>query len=107
MVKVRFRNKDPRVLPEMRAKVSFLSRELKQEEEKPRTAVMKSAVINHGGRKIVFLIKGDRVVETAIQTGEPLGEMIEVLSGVKVGDRVVAKPPKRLKNGSRIKIAEK
>jgi multidrug efflux pump subunit AcrA (membrane-fusion protein) len=46
-------------------------------------------------------------VETIINTGEPLGEMIEVLGGVKAGDRVVAKPPKRLKNGSRIKIAEK
>ena len=107
MVKVRFLDKDPRVLPEMRAKVSFLSRALKQEEEKPRTAVMKSAIINHGDRKIVFLVKGDRVVETTINTGEPLGEMIEVLGGVKAGDRVVAKPPKRLKNGSRIKVAEK
>jgi RND family efflux transporter MFP subunit len=107
MVKVRFLDKDPRVLPEMRAKVSFLSRVLKQEEEKPRTAVMKSAIINHGDQKAVFLVKGDRAVETTIHTGEPLGEMIEVLGGVKAGDRVVAKPPKRLKNGSRIKIAEK
>lgn len=107
MVKVRFLDKDPRVLPEMRSKVSFLSRALKQEEEKPRTAVMKSAIINHGDRKIVFLVKEDRVVETTINTGEPLGETIEVLGGVKAGDRVVARPPKRLKNGSRIKVAEK
>jgi hypothetical protein len=33
--------------------------------------------------------------------------MIEILDGVKAGDALVMKPPKRLKNGSRIKIAEK
>ena len=107
MVKVRFLDKDLRILPEMRAKVIFLSRPLKQEEEKPRTAVIKSAIINQGGQKTVFLVKGDRVLERPITTGEQLGEMIEVLGGAKAGDRVVAKPPKRLKNGARIKIAEK
>ena len=107
MVKVRFLDKDPRILPEMRAKVVFLSRPLKQEEEKPRTAVIRSAIVNQGDQKTIFLVQGDRAVETPITTGEPLGEMIEVLGGAKAGDRVVAKPPKRLKNGSRIKVAEK
>jgi RND family efflux transporter MFP subunit len=107
MVKVRFIDKDPRVLPEMRAKVSFLSRALKQEEEKPRIAILKSAVINHDGKRVVFLIQGDRVVETSITLGELFGEMVEILDGAKVGDKVVAKPPKRLRNGSRIKVAEK
>jgi len=107
MVKVRFLDKDPRILPEMRAKVAFLSRPLNQEEQKPRTAVIRSAIINHGDQKTVFLIQGDRAVKTPITTGEQLGEMIEVLGGAKAGDRVVAKPPKRLKNGSRIKVAEK
>jgi len=107
MVKIRFIHKDPRVLPEMRAKVSFLSRAVKQEEEKPRTAVLKSAVINHDGKKTLFLIEGDRVVETSITLGEPFGEMVEILDGAKAGDKIVAHPPKRLRNGSRIKVAEK
>ncbi len=107
MVKVRFLDKDPRVLPEMRAKVAFLSRSLKQEEEKPMTAVIWSTIVNHGDQKTIFLVQGDRAVETLITTGEQLGEMIEVLGGAKAGDRVVVKPPKRLKNGSRIKVAEK
>ncbi len=107
MVKIRFIHKDPRVLPEMRAKVSFLSRAVKQEEEKPRTAVLKSAVINHDGKKTLFLIEGDRVVETSITLGEPFGEMVEILDGAKAGDKIVANPPKRLRNGSRIKVAEK
>ncbi len=107
MVKVRFLEKDPRVLPEMRAKVAFLPRPLKEEESKPRTAMIQSAIINKGDQKIVFLVIGDRAVETPVTTGEQLGEMTEVLRGVKAGDRVVAKPQKRLKNGSRVRITEK
>ena len=107
MVKVRFLDKDPRVLPEMRAKVSFLSRALKADEEKPKTAVIRSAIIDQGGRKTVFLIQENITVETPITTGEQFGEMVEVLGGVKAGDRVVANPPKRLKDGSRIKVTEK
>jgi RND family efflux transporter MFP subunit len=107
MVKVRFLTKDPRILPEMRAKVSFLSRPVKPEEEKPRTAVSRSALVSHGSNSTIFVIQGDRVVETPVRTGGELGEMIEILDGVKAGERVVVKPTGRLKNGSRIKIAEK
>jgi multidrug efflux pump subunit AcrA (membrane-fusion protein) len=69
--------------------------------------VIRSAIVDQGDQKTVFLVQGDRAVKTQITAGEQLGEMIEVLGGAKSGDRVVAKPPKRLKNGSRIKVAEK
>ena len=107
MVKVRFTDKDKRILPEMRAKVSFLSRPVKTEEQKPRTAVNRSALINHGSNSTVFAVEGDRVIEKGVTTGEELGDMIEILGGVKAGERVVVKPPNRLRNGSRVKIAEK
>jgi RND family efflux transporter MFP subunit len=107
MVKVRFIDKDSRILPEMSAKVAFLSRQVKPEEQKPVTAINRSALIDHGSPSTVFLIQGDRVAETRISTRAQFGDMIEVLDGVKAGDRLVMKPPKRLKNGSRIKIAEK
>lgn len=107
MVKVRFLDKDPRILPEMRAKVSFLSRPVRPEEQKPRTAVNRSALMSHGSNNTVFVIRGDRVVETPVKTGQELGEMIEILDGVKAGERIVVKPSGRLENGSRIKITER
>jgi multidrug efflux pump subunit AcrA (membrane-fusion protein) len=36
-----------------------------------------------------------------------MGDMVEVLGGVNVGDRVVLSPPNRLRTGSKIKIEEK
>jgi multidrug efflux pump subunit AcrA (membrane-fusion protein) len=46
-------------------------------------------------------------VETPVRTGALLGDMVEVLDGVKAGDKVVVKPPKELKNGAKIKVVEK
>jgi RND family efflux transporter MFP subunit len=107
MVKVRFIDKDRRILPEMSAKVAFLSRPVTGEEKKPRIALNQSAVINRKNLKAVFLVKGDRVVETPVSLGGPMGDMVEVLQGVKIGERVVLNPSDRLKNGSKIKIEEK
>jgi RND family efflux transporter MFP subunit len=107
MVKVRFVDKNSRILPEMSAKVAFLSRPVKEEEKKPRIALYQSALVNRKNQKSVFVVKGDRVVETPVSLGSPMGDMVEVLEGVKVGDRVVLSPSDRLKNGSKIKIEEK
>ena len=107
MVKVRFIDKDSRILPEMSAKVAFLSRPVTGDEKRPRIAFNQSAVINRKNLKEVFMVKGDRVVETPIRLGASMGDMVEVLEGVKVGDRVVLNPSDRLKNGSKIKVEEK
>lgn len=107
MVKVRFIDKDPRTLPEMSAKVAFLSRAIRPEEQKPRTVVNSNAVIIHKDKNMVFLVKDNRAFETPITTGEKLGDMIEVLNGVKAGDKVVLKPVDKLRDGKKIKIIEK
>jgi RND family efflux transporter MFP subunit len=107
MVKVRFIDKDSRILPEMSAKVGFLSRSIKAEEEKPRTALYQTALVNRKDGKVVFLVKEGRAVEIPVSLGGPMGDMVEVLEGVKVGDRVVLNPSNKLRNGSKIKIEEK
>ena len=107
LIKVRFLDKDPRVLPEMRAKVSFLSRPVKRGENKLRTVVNGAALINRSEQRAVFLVKENRVVETPVRTGALLGDMVEVLNGVKAGDKVAVKPPQELKNGAKIKVVEK
>jgi multidrug efflux pump subunit AcrA (membrane-fusion protein) len=107
MVKIRFLQPDKRILPEMSAKVAFLERPVKEEERNPRTAVNSAAVVSREGRKVVFLVKGEKVVETEIRPGAAIGDMIEVLGGVKAGDKVAVKPLEKLKNGSKIKTAEK
>jgi RND family efflux transporter MFP subunit len=107
LVKVRFLDKDPRMLPDMSAKVSFLSRSLAPGELKPRLAAGRSALVNGRDGTFAFLIEGDRVRMSPVRLGATLGDMVEIVSGLKAGDRVVITPPKGLKDGSRIKIAER
>ena len=107
LVKVSFNNKDPRVLPEMSAKVAFLSRPIAAGEERPFVAVNRSAIATKKGKKTVFVVTENRAVETTLETGPTLGEMTEIKIGVKPGAQVVLNPPDRLRNGSRVKILEK
>ncbi len=106
MVKVRFNTIDSRILPEMSAKVAFLSREVKKEEEKPKTAVSQKAIVDNGGKKFLFVVKKNRVKLTPVTLGTSLGDMVEILDGAVSGDRVVANPPKTLRNNDRVKLAE-
>jgi RND family efflux transporter MFP subunit len=107
LVKVAFRELNPRILPEMSAKVAFLSRDILPEEEKPLKAVPASAVITRGERSLVFLLEGDRVMERPVRTGRRLDTMVEIHQGLDSGDRVVISPRKDLKSGERVKVPEK
>jgi RND family efflux transporter MFP subunit len=106
-VKIRFLEKDARILPEMSAKVAFLERPVKKEEQQPKTAVIPSAIVMDNGHKKIFLVKGDRVEAVEVKTGVQIGDSVEILSGVKAGEKIALKPLEKLKNGSRIKIAAK
>lgn len=106
MVKVRFVDRDPRILPEMSARVAFLEREMKDDEKAPRTAVNPAALVTWNSSTIVFIVQDDKAVETAVTLGSTIGDGIEVLDGLKPGEKVVLNPPKKLKNGSVVKRKE-
>jgi hypothetical protein len=107
MVKVRFAERDPRVLPEMSARVAFLEREITRDEETPRTAVNPAALVSRNGKQAVFIVKDDKAVETAVTAGAKIGDQVEVREGIKPGEKIVVNPPKKLKNGSKVKQKEK
>lgn len=107
LVKVKFIDEDRRILPEMSAKVAFLERPLSEEERAPLTAIPPDALADKNGRKIAYLVKDGVAVETAVTTGKKLGDLIEVTSGLKPGDRIVARPTDRIRGGVRIRPSEK
>ncbi|HZV81836.1 MAG TPA: efflux RND transporter periplasmic adaptor subunit [Geobacteraceae bacterium] len=107
LVKVSFVDRDPRILPEMSAKVAFLEHPLAAGEQKPRTVVPPAALVSRNGSHYVYLLKGERVVETRVTLGGKVGDMQEVTAGVKAGDRIAMKPLEKLKDGSRVKSGDK
>ena len=57
MTKVKFDAIDPRILPEMSAKVSFLSQDVTAEQQKPLVAVAADAIVQRDGRAVVFVVR--------------------------------------------------
>ncbi len=106
MVKVSFLDLDSRIFPEMSAKVAFLEREAKPEDKKAHIVINPAAIVTSEGRTGVYLVKGDRVVFTAVVRGVKLGDLVEV-SGLKSGDKVAIKPLDKLKDGAKISLPEK
>lgn len=106
-VKVRFVDKDVRILPEMSAKVAFLSKETPEAERAPRTVVSPAALVERDGRKVVFVVREGKAVQVALQTGAAYGEALEVKQGLKPGDKVVLKPSEKLRDGAAVSVAAK
>lgn len=107
LVKVGFLQPDARILPEMSAKVAFLERPVQGDEQRPRTVISPAAITRDSAKSFVYLVKGDRVVKTAVSTGAKVGDMVEITAGIKAGDKIAVKPLDKLKDGSRIKSADK
>lgn len=107
MAKIRFVDKDPRILPEMSAKVGFLSREIPDDRRTPRTAVPSAAAVNRGGRDVIFVVRDDRAVATPVRLGDKIGDLVEVVNGLKPGEKVVLKPPEKLHDGATVSLQTK
>ncbi|MBT9596454.1 MAG: efflux RND transporter periplasmic adaptor subunit [Vitreoscilla sp.] len=109
MTKIRFDQLDPRILPEMSAKVSFLSRPATDADQKPVLAVSPKALADRDGKKVVFRIGADNKLEMLpVTPGRSLGDAIEVAPGaLQRGDRIVLNPADKLAAGSSVSVASK
>ena len=107
MTKVKFDEIDPRVLPEMSAKVSFLSQEVTPAQQKPLLAVNPDAIVQHDGRSIVFVVRDGHAVAVPVTPGVKVGDVMAISGDVKSGEKAVAKPAPSLASGALVKTAAK
>ena len=107
MTKVAFDAIDPRILPEMSAKVSFLSQEVAPEQQKPVIAVNPDAIVQRDGRSVVFVMRDGRAVAVPVTPGLKIGDATAIAGDVKAGEKAVSKPAPSLATGALVKTAEK
>ncbi len=107
MTKVRFEAIDPRILPEMSAKVSFLSQPVTAEQQKPLTAVHPDALLEREGKTVVFVVRDGRAVAVPVTQGARVGDLIAISGEVKTGEKAVLRPPADLNGGVLVKPAAK
>ena len=103
LVRIGFNALDPRILPDMGVKVTFLREaDAAAPVAQAMTLVPKGAVKSGNGASYVYLVQQNTVERRAIKTGGTDGDRLEVTAGLKGGDRVVISPPPELAEGIRI-----
>ena len=100
--------RDPRILPDMGVKVTFLETEGKpgtKTEKSPAVAtVPQKAIRQDSGSKYVFVVKGDTLERRAVTTGEARGSDVEILAGIQPDMLVVVNGPGTLREGQAVQI---
>lgn len=110
VVKVKFTDDLEGVLPEMSARVSFLSKAITDEalKQAPKRVVPKEAIVDRGGAPVVFTVDSGKLHAYPVKTGAPMGDSaVELVDGPPPGTKIVAKPTPETQDGLRIKETDK
>jgi RND family efflux transporter MFP subunit len=106
MVKVAFKSYDNRVLPEMGAKVLYLTKasDAAESTEKPRLTIPATAITERGGKKIAFRVIDNKASSVTISVGRNMGTLIEITDGLTSGEKVIDKVDASINDGVKIKV---
>lgn len=104
-VRIAIGSRDPRLLPEMGVRVSFLG-EVAGSAGQAAAGVLvpPNAIVERADDRLVFVLDGDQVRERRITLGDTVGERRLVTAGLTAGERVVREPPQGLKDGERVAV---
>jgi len=106
LVRIGFQQLDPRLLPDMGVKVTFL----READAAPAqaaqavTLVPRAAITTDGATSVVFVVRQNTVERRAIKTAGTDGDRVEVVAGLKGGEQVVIAPPGGLAEGTLIEV---
>jgi RND family efflux transporter MFP subunit len=104
LVKVGFETYDERVLPEMSAKVLFLTEgeRVDTENQELMLVIPNTAMRSANGKNYVYKVNEDLVQEIEIEAGKNLGMYTEIISGLKNGDRVIRNLNDQISDGTSV-----
>jgi len=105
-VRVGFEKLDPRILPDMSVKVAFQTAGETKVVNRSIT-LPQSAVRQHDGRDVVWLVRDGRAARRAVTLGTARGDEVAIASGLGSGDRVIMEAPSDLPEGARVTEAKR
>jgi RND family efflux transporter MFP subunit len=106
VVKVRFEHVPERALPDMGAKVAFLSKPVEPAAlaGPPQLRVPANAVVVRDGRDVVFVLEGDHVVAAPVEVAARGGSELTLRSGPPPGTKVAVTQGRSLHDGQRVRV---
>jgi HlyD family secretion protein len=107
LVKVAILDRDPRVLPEMQARVVFVAERDSTLAASPRrVTVPPAAVVEVNGTKSVWIVEEGRARVRVITVGAERDDAVEIRTGLSGGETVIVSPPAGLSEGGRVRVRE-
>jgi len=103
-VRIALDQKDPRIIPQMGVRVSFLEKKDANRKPLPGVLVPKSAIVQRDGKDVVFVVKDGRAERTPVTTGADFSDMKQVTQGLSAGAEVVTTPAADLKDGEKVRV---
>jgi HlyD family secretion protein len=106
LVRIGFDRLDPRILPDMGVKVTFLRDPdaVETAAARPVRLVPKTALKTEGEQTYAFVVGDGTVDRRAVKAGGTDGDRVEIVAGLQPGERVVVSPPPTLTAGSQITV---
>jgi RND family efflux transporter MFP subunit len=81
---------------------AFATALIEQANRSPGVLTPVAAVRTVAGTSRVFVVSGDRVEERIVTIGQPVGDLIEITSGLKAGEKVATSNVTQLADGVRV-----
>jgi RND family efflux transporter MFP subunit len=105
-VKVSITDHDPRILPEMGAKVDFLAPDTTRAGAvaRPVIRVPSAAVKTDAGASVVWIVREGRLIRRPVETGPVSGGFLEVRSGLNGGEQILTGGVESPTEGMRVKV---
>lgn len=106
LVRIAFDQLDPRILPDMGIKVSFLAEPNAEtgSAPPPRVVVPKEALRKSEGKDVVLVLDDERLERRAVTVGGKIGEKTEITAGLRAGEQVVIEGPADLADGQKVRL---
>ena len=101
--------KDPRIVPDMGVRVSFLEDKKAAAEPRQRAhgvLVPSAALRKDGGEDVVFVLKDKKAQRRAVTLGGTNGDSRQVLTGVSPGEAVIVDAPAGLKDDAPVQAVK-
>ena len=103
-VRIALDAKDPRIIPQMGVRVSFLEKTGKGAKPLPGVLVPKSAIVQRGGKDVVFVVSNGHLQQTPVTAGADFSDLKQVTHGLSAGAEVVTAPAAGLKDGEKVQV---
>lgn len=103
-VRIALDRKDPRIIPQMGVRVSFLEKNDASRKPLPGVLVPKSAIVQRDGKDVVFVVKDGRAERMPVTTGADFSDMKQITQGLSAGAEVVTTPAADLKDGEKVRV---